>query len=549
MGKINVIILVILLLVKSVSETTAQVNRYMVFFNDKNGSAYNIDNPQDFLSSKAVERRNRYNIDITLEDIPVVGLYVDLVDLIDSVRVTNQTKWMNGVLVEAEISKISLLEDLAFVKEVRFVAPGSVYAVDASSFLWNSLAQEKASFKKSQLTNELQNNMLAIGEMHTAGYTGAGKLIAVFDAGFVGTNISPHLSRLYDNDLIRGTRDFVKNSKNVYQYDDHGTSVLSTISGYTEDVYVGTAPDAQIILCVTEDIDSEYVIEEYNWIFAAEYADSLGVDIINTSLGYNTFYDPDMDYSFEDMDGNTAIITKATDMAASKGILCVVSVGNEGNNNWRKIVAPADADSVLSVGAVDANMDYVTFSSSGPTADNRIKPEVSAFGDGTSIVGWDGLITSGRGTSYAAPQITGLAAGIWQAYPDLNNIELLELIKKGSSQYSEPDTLKGFGIPNFLAIRSEITSLDEDLNDKGIKIYPNPVENGILFVEMVNPPKTRLLLDVAIHDVRGSIVFDKKIRIRRSRHELDLRHLTAGIYVILLSSGNDYLGQQKILLP
>jgi subtilisin family serine protease len=392
--------------------------------------------------------------------------------------------------------------------------------------------------------------MLGIDEMHNAGYTGEGKMLAVFDAGFIGTDISPYFTHMYTNDRVIATWNFVENSSDIYRYDDHGTSVLSTISAYSEDEFVGIAPDVEVILCITEDMPTEYVIEEYNWVIAAEFADSIGVDIINTSLGYNTFDDPDMDYTYDDMDGNTTTITRATDIAASKGILCVVSVGNEGDKIWKKMVAPADADSVIAVGAVNENEEYLLFSSTGPTADTRIKPDVSALGQGTQIVGWDGFITSGKGTSYASPLIAGLAAGVWQAYPELNNIELIELIKKGSTQYYNPDTLMGFGIPDFKTIQSEITSLDDDLVEKGYKVYPNPVKNYRLFVEITDPVLSTRDIEIEIFDLNGTSVFyykAKRIKVGE-RFELNLQQLSTGIYLLHLNAGNDS-GKVKILIP
>ena len=547
MSKLAVTAFMCLILLNQVS---AQVNRYMVFFESKFESVYTLDNPEAYLSDRAIERRIKYNIPITLQDLPVNALYINGVNSIDSVNVFYQTKWLNGVLVEANESKVADIEQLEYVREVIFVAPGqrlNLESLNESST--TEYVNQTEEIK--ELTNAAQNDMIGAGEMHDAGFSGQGKMIAVFDAGFIGTNFSPYFTRMYENNQVIAVWDFVENSDNIYRYDDHGTSVLSTITAYLDEVFVGVAPDAEVILCVTEDVPTEYIIEEYNWLFAAEYADSIGVDIINTSLGYNTFDDPSMDYTYQDMDGNTAVITQANDIASSKGILCVVSVGNEGDDElWRKMVAPADADSVIAVGAVNEDEEYQTFSSSGPTSDDRIKPEVSALGTGTSIVGWNGSLTYGSGTSYAAPLVAGLAAGVWQAYPDLNNMEIIELIKKGSTQYNNPDTLIGYGIPDFKAIQSEITSLDDDLTEKGYKIYPNPVKDHRLFVELAGTGSTSHDIDIQIFDVNGSMVFShraEKIK-NGGRFELDLKNLTSGIYVLHLYSGKDS-GKVKILIP
>ena len=549
MGMSKVVVIAFMCMIY-VNQVSAQVNRYMVFFDTKFESVYTIDNPEAYLSERAIERRQKYNIPVTLQDLPVNSIYINGVNNIDSVNVFYQTKWLNGVLVEADESKVPDIEQLNYVREVQYVAPGQRLNLESLNESSTAEYLDQASGIE-ELANAAQNDMIGVGEMHSAGFSGQGKMIAVFDAGFIGTNFSPYFTRMYENNQLIAAWDFVENSNNIYRYDDHGTSVLSTITAYFEDVFVGVAPDAEVILCVTEDVPTEYIIEEYNWLFAAEFADSIGVDIINTSLGYNTFDDPSMDYNYEDMDGNTAIITRANDIAAAKGILCVVSVGNEGDDAlWRKMVAPADADSVIAVGAVNEAEEYQIFSSTGPTSDERIKPEVSALGKGTSIVGWNGLLTSGSGTSYAAPLVAGLAAGVWQAYPDLNNMEVIELIKKGSSQFYNPDTLLGYGIPDFRAIQSEITSLDDDLIEKGYKIYPNPVKNHRLYVEIVNPGVSGNDIDIQIFDLNGSIVFfyrAEKIK-NGSRFELDLKELSSGIYVLHLYSGKDN-GKVKILIP
>ena len=290
-------------------------------------------------------------------------------------------------------------------------------------------------------------------------------------------------------------------------------------------------------------------IEEYNWLFAAEFADSAGVDIINTSLGYNTFDDISMNYKYDDMNGDIAIITRATDIAASKGILCVVSVGNEGNNNWEKLVAPADADSALAVGAVSQNLVYLSFSSPGPTADERLKPDVAALGQGTKIVQYNGEIATGSGTSFASPLIAGLAAGLWEIYPELNNMELIGLIRKGGSQFLKPDTLIGYGVPDYERIRSFITALDEKSEIREFNIYPNPVDNKKLIIEYSGELLDENIL-IDIIDIKGSKVFElnARLKIPEKMLELDLSGIRKGIYVMDLLYGTRNMNT-KIIIP
>lgn len=526
--------------------TLGQVNRYMVFFTDKNDSEFTISQPDKFLSERAIERRTRYQIPITQQDLPVNTIYIeDLENL--GIDVFYKSRWFNAVLVQMDAVLLPSVEALLTVKKVEFVAPGE--RLIKASFQRTALSQDDSGLRKSAITNALQNSMIGVDLMHQDGFTGENILIGVFDAGFTGVDQSIYFNHMFDNNKIIGTRDFTRNTDNVFQYDDHGTGVLSTIAGYEESVYEGIAYDADIILCVTEDVPTEYIIEEYNWLFAAEYADSLGVDIINTSLGYNIFDDLSMNYTYENMNGDTAIITQATDIAASKGILCVVSVGNEGNNGWEKLVAPADADSALAVGAVNSNLEYINFSSTGPTSDNRIKPDVVALGQGTKIVQYNGELATGSGTSFSSPLIAGLAAGLWEAYPELNNMELIDLIKRGGSQYLQPDTLLGYGVPDYRRIRSLITALEEESLASSFNIYPNPVDAKKLFVEFIGEPQNEKIR-INIIDVKGSKIYEINSRLldQSRKLELDLDGIKKGVYILNLFYGK-VNGSAKIIIP
>ncbi len=518
----------------------------MVFFTDKDNSEYNLSKPEEFLSQRAIDRRNRYGIPVTFQDLPVNDNYIaELSNL--GIDVFHKSRWFNAVLVQMEEGMVSTVENLETVKKVIFVAPGE--RLIKNSGLRAATSVNEKSFRKSDLTNDIQNNMLGVNLMHEDGFTGKGILIGIFDAGFTGVDQSIYFNHLLENNKILATRDFIRNTDNVFQYDDHGTGVLSTIAGYAESVYEGIAYDADIILCVTEDVPTEYVVEEYNWLFAAEFADSLGVDIINTSLGYNTFDDASMDYTYEDMNGDIALITQATDLAASKGIVCIVSVGNEGNNGWKKLVAPADADSALAVGAVNTNLEYINFSSTGPSFDKRIKPDVVALGQGTKIVQYNGELGTGSGTSFASPLIAGLAAGLWQIYPELNNMELIGLIKEGSSQFLQPDTLLGYGVPDYSRIRSLITALEEEPLASSFNIYPNPVDNKKLFVEYLGKSWNESV-QIDIFDSKGSKVFELNMRYNDHSHkiELDLSGIKRGVYLLSLFYGK-FNGNAKIIIP
>ena len=530
----------------SAQGSQAQVNRYVVFFQDKKDSPFSLSDPQEYLSERALDRRERFGIPVTEQDLPVNENYVQELSAA-GIEAYYRSRWLNAVLVQMNESAVIQVEQMENVKKVVFVAPGE-RLMHASSNRSGKLPGN-FSARKHILLNEAQNHMLGADLMHADGYTGKNVLIAVFDAGFAGVNESIYFNHLFSGNKIVAVKDFVRNSGEVYQYDDHGTGVLSTIAGFQESVYEGMAYDSDVMLCITEDVPSEYVVEEYNWLFAAEYADSCGVDIINTSLGYNTFDDSSMNHTYGELNGDSTIITQATDLAASKGILCVVSVGNEGNNKWKKLVAPADADSALAVGAVSQDFQYLNFSSTGPTADERLKPDVAALGQGTKIIQYDGAVSSGSGTSFASPLIAGLAAGLWEIYPELNNMELIGLIRKGGSQYLNPDTLMGYGVPDYERIKSLITALDDNLPASEFSIYPNPVDNKKLIVEYSgNSRDEKILIDIL--DIKGSQVYElhSGFNSRNTLIELDLSGIQKGIYVMKLFYGS-FSMNTKLIIP
>jgi len=476
MGKKSCSWLIFLLLFGSYSY--AELNHYVIYFNDKEGSSYSIERPEEFLSQKAIDRRKKYDIAVDLSDLPVNHSYIDDVKG-QGAKILFATKWFNAVLVEVDNGLLENIENLGFVSSIEFVAPSSEILRSRMN-LGKSGKKDQLSLEDIAYTNDVQNVMLGVDYMHSLGFKGDGVTIAVFDSGFDSVNSSIYFSHLIENDAIVAKRNFVLKSEDVFGYDSHGTKVLSTIAAYLEGDYAGTAYNSDIVLCVTEDVKSEYTIEEYNWLFAAEYADSLGVDIINTSLGYNKFDDPDMNYTYDDLNGNTSIISRSAKYASIKGMLVVSSAGNEGNSVWGHINPPSDVEEVLSVGSVDNEGVRSYFSSYGPTADGRIKPDVCAMGSSTSVINKMGITTS-NGTSFSSPQIAGLAAGFMQAFPDKAPWEIKDMIMQSGSQKNGPDTLVGYGVPSFtyayLANKSEDIDFESDF-----VVYPNPVDGCSVFV-------------------------------------------------------------------
>ncbi len=327
----------------------AQDHRFMVFFQDKS-SSFSIDNPLEFLSTRAIERRSKQNISITEQDLPINQDYISSLED-QGAKVWFSTKWLNGVLIQVDSSKLTDLGSLSFVSSIEYVAPGAL-----KPQIKSDLVQKNQSTVKGRTqSTEIQNMLLGIDAMHQEGITGKDMLIAVFDGGFVGVENTQPFEHIISNNQLITTYDFVGNSSNVFRYDDHGTKVLSVIGANNQGIFTGSAFEANYILCVTEDVSSEYRVEEYNWLFAAEMADSSGVDIINTSLGYNLFDDPVMNYQKEDLDGSTSVISIAASIAATKGMVLTISAGNSGNSSWKTITPPADALDVLVVGAISVD--------------------------------------------------------------------------------------------------------------------------------------------------------------------------------------------------
>jgi serine protease AprX len=354
----------------------------------------------------------------------------------------------------------------------------------------------------------------------------------VFDGGFLGVDAAAPFQEIFSEGRFNATlsHDFVANSDDVFQYDDHGTMVLSLISANVPDAFTGGAYEANFQLYVTEDASSEYRIEEYNWLFAAERADSAGTDIIHSSLGYSDFDQSSMNYTLAQMDGKTTVSTRAAQWAAERGILVVCSAGNEGGiPNWRIITAPADAVDVLAIGNVNASGQRNPSSSTGPTSDGRIKPDLVAMGSGVTIVRPNGTIGTASGTSLSAPLVTGLAAGIWQRYPELSNLELMELLKKSASRSMSPDNDLGYGIPHYTAA---VNYREHEQQTEIFEVFPNPVRDTVV-LKPINPDTITSCRVELISSV-GQLISERTVEFSwlNDRYKTDLSHLPPGIYYL-----------------
>lgn len=492
-----------------------------VYFKDKPDSEFYLSNPSEMLSQKALDRRTKQNIALDEKDVPLHTAYVESIVASPGISVMAKSKWLNALHIRGTKEDILLLQTLEFVSYVEF-ADKSLNSTSRTSNQQQVVAVKKeletqTDFNYGTSANQIQ--MLNGHLLHQSNYTGTGMTIAVLDAGFPGVNDTQPFQRLRDNNLIKGGYDYVTRSDNFYGGGTHGTIVLSTMAGFVEGQLAGTAPDAFYYLFRTEDSTSENPVEETYWVEAAEAADSLGVDVINTSLGYFHYDEGRYSYSYENMNGQTAFISRGANVAVSRGMFCVVSAGNSGNTQNPNIGAPADAFNVLTVGAVDANENYAGFSSIGPTYDNRIKPDVMGRGYQDTIATVEGDIGAASGTSFSSPIMAGLVACLWQALPDMTNAELRQLIKESSDRYSTPTHQYGYGVPDFnLALQNAMGT------DGNFIIYPNPTSGIVHLIFSKNLQNTT----VVIFNELGQKVSEQYITL--ANPFFNISQLATGVY-------------------
>lgn len=477
-------LLAIILLLPVLTNAQVSAKTYWFQFTDKDNTPYSLDQPLDFLSQRALDRRERQDILLDERDLPVNPAYIQAVIDEGGFYLTH-SKWFNSVSVAVLNDDVrdSIL-DLPFVASGLPVAKRPEASLKPNKFA--PLAESKA-LQIDELTDEVYGNafnqidMIGGVSIHNQGFRGEGMLIAVLDAGFPNVDQFPVFDSLRNDGRLLGGWDFVERDNSIFEDNSHGQSVLSTMAGYLPGSFIGTAPKASYILLRTENGASENRIELDYWIAGAEFADSAGADVINSSLGYTTFDGDFFDFTYDDMDGNTIRGTQGADIAASKGILVVNSAGNSGDKPWRYIGAPADGDSVLAVGAVSANGQRVSFSSIGPSADGDVKPNVCAQGFQAAIVNGSGSLSGGNGTSFAGPIMAGMAACLWQAHKDsLTNMDVFHAIERSAHKYNSPDEFYGYGIPNFAKAHLLLQGVNPTDSEQSelLMPYPNPFNNA-----------------------------------------------------------------------
>jgi serine protease AprX len=501
-------------------------HRYWVSFKNKNGTPYSIDKPYGFLSAKAVERRTRYNIRLDETDLPVTPAYVNQVVAINYARVLHVSKWLNGVLVtiddlshEAEVlSKINALPFVnTFNRTMRLMLlpPESemVTVPESQRTSAGSGNYERPAYGRSYG----QNHQLNVDCLHDQGYRGQGITVAVMDVGFGNVDQGPLFDSLRNSGRLLGTRDFVDGGTNAFQGGNHGTNVLSTMAAIKRGFVMGTAPLANYWLLRTEDGSKETITEEYNWVRAAEFADSVGADIFTTSLGYTTFDGGLNNHDYNSLNGRTAPMSIAATMAARKGIFVLTAAGNEGADQWHYIAVSGDADSVCTVGAVDTLGQYAFFSSVGPTSDGRIKPDLVACGWVSYICDGDNC-GYGNGTSFATPILAGAVACYWQAYRHMNNIELLRSLKQYATKAASPDNQRGWGVPNVCK------PVDDNFDVSA------QTKDGVLNVRLAIMNYS--YINIQLTDLMGKIVESTTVPNIERNFRINMATLCEGIYVL-----------------
>jgi serine protease AprX len=544
---------VLYLMISQAAQAQFNGDVYYAQFSDKLNSTFSTDKPSQFLSDKSIQKRIKFNIPFDEKDLPINQSYIESV--IESGAVVHFTsKWLNGIgFTPKNSASLTNIENLPFIEALVLIK--ETESESNTSNLVKFGSTENQSQKSQTITESIyghglnQIEMLNGDLLHLDGFWGEGITIAVLDNGFLHADQLTVFDSIWMNNQVLSTYDFVNKRELSFTTGSHGTKVLSVMAANVPELFVGAAPKANFHLIRTEIKDSESVLEEYLWTCGAEYADSVGADIINSSLSYTEFDNALQNHQYTDLDGETTIITQAAEIAVSKGILIVNSVGNYANKSWQHVGVPADGKNVLSVGAVDSEGNWVEFSSIGPTADGRIKPNVVAQGLSTTMANTDNDIIAGNGTSFSAPLITGLAACLWETNPDLSNLKVKEIIEKSANRYFMPDQNYGYGIPDFYLASQLANLVNKDLKDFTIiKSFPNPVFNEYKLTLL---SKVADMLSLNIFDISGKLIRSEEHQITIGVNYIlvpEFNNFKLGVYIIELKSSSQHSFQKIIKL-
>lgn len=499
-------------------------NLYWIQFNTKTNTPFQIENPIQFLSERAIERRIRMNIEIDSTDLPVNPEFIDSLNQL-GFSVKHTSRWMNGA-----IAYLPSEVDIDSIFQPSFVSFYQIRKDTPLKSIANKFSEEDSIFQKYYGESFNQISMLNGHILHQYS-KGEGTHVAIIDAGFKNTDINNVFDSLRYYDGILGTFDFVLPGNNVYLEHSHGTSVLSTMAGNVPGKLIGAAPMAKYWLLRTEDSPTEYPIEEDYWIVATEFADSVGCDVINTSLGYTTFDNPIFNHQYSEFDGNTIRASIAANKAVEKGIVMVCSAGNSGSDSWFHISVPSEAKKALSIAAVNSNREIASFSSRGFT-DSLFppKPDVAAKGVNVTLTSNPGIISNGSGTSFSGPLIAGMAACLVAYFPEKNAEEIIDLIRSSGDRFPEHDIEYGYGIPNFSSLLDTTNNFVYQKPNRNFSIYPNPFTTSLTVEHPLD------FNQIEIYNIEGIKVFSSSLSIS-GRSEISankLSNLPKGVYFAVL---------------
>ncbi len=538
--RIKIISLLIAVLLPVVNSSAVVKYYFYVQLADKNNTPYSLSTPSEYLSERAITRRTAFNIAIDSTDLPVNATYISQIAN-KGVTIHCRSKWMNGVTVlTSDSSVMTQVRALPFVKWAIYTGKRDV----AQPVTARKSKFDTQSFNYGTAATQL--NMLNASYLHNQGFTGKNIHVAVLDAGFTNANINPGFDSLRLQGRLLGTKDFTETVANIYGSDTHGSNVLSIMTGNLPDQYLGAAPHASFWLIRTEYTPTEYPCETDFWVAGIEFADSVGADVANSSLGYTTFDDPAMNYTYSDMNGTHSRASRAATLAAQKGIVVCNSAGNEGDDSWHYIGVPADAPGIVTVGATTSTGEPSVFTSYGPTADNRLKPDISAMGTSTAYINTSGIRAVGNGTSYSSPLMAGIFACFLQyAKSGYNNISvpaLIQAVKQSGSLYANPTNRLGCGIPDFQLASTYLSSLANSVKSPvdAFHIYQNK-SNSSLIVNSGKIENASLML----YNASGIAVCNGKLNGYKST--INIKNIESGIYILQISGNNSRFTKKVIL--
>ena len=509
-------------------------NCYRIYLSDKNNNPYSINNPSEFLTQRAIDKRSRFNIPVTEQDLPVNPQYKQQIMALDmQMQVLAVSKWMNTIAIySTDASIVQQINDLSFVDSVKAIGSTQLKNNTAVSVPENPapMMQNIPLSTKDDINYGDGYNQIAIHNghlLHAEGFHGEGMLIAVIDGGFKELEQNSFYNKMVNQGRFVGKYSLRPNfvDETYINGSRHGMRVASVMAADENGTFVGTAPKASYVFIQSECSETEQPFEEDLWVNAVEIADSLGVDVINSSLGYTTFDNfPQGSYTYEDCDGQTSIASRCASLLGEKGIIECNSAGNNGEYSWYYISIPADAFNILTVGSCNIDSVGSHFSSRGPSYDGRVKPDVTSMGESTRVYYYADYTLPEEGTSFASPIIAGLSACLWQALPQYSASEIMQIIRENSHCYNFPNSTLGYGIPDFYHAYTSQVGINNH-NPLRLSVYPNPATDKIHLTDLDG--SIRL---INIYNAAGQLVLQQAVN-GNPLIEINVTSLSKGFYV------------------